>query len=151
MALEVKTKIVNGKMNAECKKMIGEKIKELEGQNIRFIIKRASPSSLRQYGYLFAVIYPSIKHQIEFLEGFKNKYSIKDIDMMMKLKFHSKEVIDHETGEIQKIPLQKRWKNKRELAEYMDSCIKWAREILNIQISEPTHEYDAIPYEIVST
>jgi len=151
MGLEVKSKIVNGKMNPECRQLIADKIKELEGQNVRFILKRASPSSLRQYGYLFAVIYPSIKHQIEYLEGFKNTYSIKDIDMMMKLKFHSKEVIDHETGEVQKIPLQKRWKNKRELAEYMDSCIKWAYEYLKIQISEPSHEYDAIPYEIVNT
>jgi len=151
MGLEVKSKIVNGKMNPECRKLIADKIQELEGQNVRFILKRASPSSLRQYGYLFAVIYPQIKHRIEYLEGLKNNYSIDDIDLMMKLKFHSKEMIDHETGEVVKIPLRKRWKNKRQLSEYMDSCIKWAHEYLDIKISEPSHEYDAVPYEIIST
>ena len=147
--MKIEAEVKNFKINPDAKQAIFEKIKQHEGQVVTIEVKRKNKSSLAQYGYLYAVVYPAISHQLNFLDGLNGTYTPDIVDLMMKMKFWYKEVANPATSELEKFPDLKRDMNKRQLSEYIDSCIKWAREFLSIEISEASSDYSQLPYRIV--
>ncbi len=97
-------------------------------------------ASQEQFGWLYGVCY------IEALKGFVDAgyeefTSIDDVDYFFKLKFSQKELIDRETGEIVRIPSQKKKFSTFDEMVYGDKIVQWCYEWLGISIPPPDKEY----------
>src|SRR5574344_836123 len=95
--------IKEGKLILKNKFAFENTVKELpNGEYDLSLEKHYKKASTLQFGYLYGVVYPnSIIALID--AGYEDCKTIEEVDMFWKVQFANKEIVNRETGEVQKI------------------------------------------------
>lgn len=134
--MELYAKIKDGKLTAEASQLVRQFLNDRNGKTVRIEITETGEEKLQQYGFLYGAVYPLLQKGIKDVTG--ENASIEDIDTLMKMRFWYTEIIDFETGQVTRLPNQKRKMNKSELAEYTENVLNFASEYLGVQIANKT-------------
>ena len=151
MGLTITTTIKNSHLPETARRLIANELQKHNGQVLRIEIKRNTQKTLKQYGYLFGVVYPIIANAIKELDG--QVVSIDEVDLMMKSKFWNTLLIDPDNNEILRLPNLKRKMNKAELVVFIDDVINWGTLTLGIEkfpTKEDLDENDVFHIENIS-
>ena len=135
------SQIKEGKLLLFDKQNFIDKVKELpEGIYDLIVSKHYKKATLKQFGYLCGCVYPlSIQALID--AGYDDIKTIEQVDMFWKVQFANTEIVNRETGEIQKIPLSKEdFKTIDEMA-YCDLIRNYCSEYLSFYIPDPDPNY----------
>ena len=133
--------IKDGKLNLKNKFAFENTVKELpSGEYDLSLEKHYKKASTLQFGYLYGVVYPnSIIALID--AGYEDCKTIEEVDMFWKIQFANKEIVNRETGEVQKIPITKaNFKTIDEMA-YCDLIRNYCSEYLGYFIPDPDPNY----------
>ena len=140
-AVRFSSQIKEGKLLLLDKQNFIDKVKELpEGIYDLTLSKHYKKATLKQFGYLYGCVYPlSIQALID--AGYDDIKTIEQVDMFWKVQFANTEIVNRETGEIQKIPLSKEdFKTIDEMA-YCDLIRNYCSEYLSFYIPDPDPNY----------
>jgi hypothetical protein len=97
-------------------------------------IKKRNKRSLQQNRYYFGVCIKMIREK--FIErGYE--VSMEDVHDMMRFKFNYIEIIDYETGEIERLPKSTTGLNKDEFGKYIEKIQQYAAQSLDLVIPDP--------------
>ena len=113
--------------------MLGEPEVEVEVNIIRVDSKRTLP----QLAYFYGVVLPVVKARFEELEG--TTFTKDETISILKTMFLYEEVLFE--GEFKKIPMSLAKAKKSEVLKFIEDVIEFGRNILDVQIPEPTKEY----------
>ena len=101
------------------------------------IVRVDNKKSLRQLRYFYGVVLPVIKQSLEDLQG--ESLTKEEVVMFLKDKFFFEEV---PTGEhFVKLPMLFSKAKKTEISKFIQDVIDFGRDILNVEIPEPTKDY----------
>jgi hypothetical protein len=125
MNKKITGRVINGKFKPDSPNDFKLSFASHEGQEVEIVVKRKSKDKVRQYRYLYGVVYQLIAEHT----GYSTYY----VDIMMKSKF----CFDVVNGV--KIPRKKSASTFKtaEFTQYIDNIRKWAMEFLEIRIPEP--------------
>ncbi len=117
--------VINGKFKPDNPNDFKLSFAPHEGKEVEIVVKRKSKNKIKQYRYLYGVVYQCIAEHT----GYSTYY----IDIMMKSEF----CFDVVNGA--KIPRKKSADTFKtaEFTQYIDNIRKWAMEFLEIRIPEP--------------
>jgi len=87
-----------------------------------------------QLAYFFGIVLPIIKDRIEDLEG--SSFTKEEIIMILKDKFFYEEIFFE--GEYKKVHMSLSKAKKSEVKEFINQCVEFATDILDVKIPEPT-------------
>jgi len=113
--------------------MLGEPEVEVEVNIIRVDSKRTLP----QLAYFYGVVLPVVKARFEELEG--TTFTKDETISILKTMFLYEEVLFE--GEFKKIPMSLAKAKKSEVLKFIEDVIEFGRNILDVEIPEPTKEY----------
>ena len=113
--------------------MLGEPEVEVEVNIIRVDSKRTLP----QLAYFYGVVLPVVKARFEELEG--TTFTKEEVMSILKTMFLYEEVLFE--GEFKKIPMSLAKAKKSEVLKFIEDVIEFGRNILDVEIPEPTKEY----------
>jgi len=133
--------IKSGKLKLQNKFSFENSIKEMpDGRYKIELTKYYNKASVLQFGYLYGVVYPnSIIALIN--AGYEDYKTVDEVDLFWKMQFANKEIVNRETGEIQKIPFAKsQFKTIDEMA-YCDQIRNYCSEYLDHFIPDPDPNY----------
>lgn len=136
-----RAKIKDGKLTLQNKFAFNNALKELPSGEYDIVLgKHYNKASLLQFGYLYGIVYPnSIIALIN--AGYDDYKTVDEVDVFWKMQFANKEIVNRETGEVQRIPLTKsQFKTIDEMA-YCDQIRNYCSEYLNHFIPEPNPNY----------
>jgi hypothetical protein len=131
MGLTITTTVKNDHVTKQARELIAQELTKHNGQVLKIEIKRNTQKTLKQYGYLFGVVYRIIRQSIKDTEG--QDMLIDELDLMMKLKFWHTTIIDPENHEIIRVPNLKRKMNRAELAVFIEDVMNWGSACFNIE------------------
>ena len=101
------------------------------------IVRVDNKKSLQQLRYFYGVVLPVIKQSLEDLQG--ESLTKEEVVMFLKDKFFFEEV---PTGEhFVKLPMLFSKAKKTEISKFIQDLIDFGRDILNVEIPEPTKDY----------
>lgn len=101
------------------------------------IVRVDNKKSLQQLRYFYGVVLPVIKQSLEDLQG--ESLTKEEVVMFLKDKFFFEEV---PTGEhFVKLPMLFSKAKKTEISKFIQDVIDFGRDILNVEIPEPTKDY----------
>lgn len=136
-----RVQIKNGKLTLQNKFAFNNIIKECKDGDYDLTLgKHYNKASNLQFGYLYGIVYP---HSILALinAGYEDYKTVDEVDVFWKMQFANKEIINRETGEVQKLPLTKsQFKTIDEMA-YCDQIRNYCSEYLNHFIPEPNKNW----------
>ncbi len=119
--------VKNGKFTAENKNDFVMAFSHFEGKDVEIVIKKRGKNKIRQYRYLYSVVYQCIADN--------SGMSIDQIDYAMKLKFY------FEYNTVLKIRMPKKksdeFFNTGEFTKFIENVRKWAMDFLGVRIPEP--------------
>lgn len=103
---------------------------------VRVSIKKAHRGrTLNQNGYYWAAILPAIRDGMEEMWG--ENLSVDEVHLFLRSRFLDKPVVNRETGEQMGSTAGSTAKlDVSEFVTYLDSCIKFAGEYLNVEVPE---------------
>ncbi len=103
------------------------------------VTKRKNHKTLSQNAYYWAVLVTMVQERLEDLYGEKfNKQQV-HYEWLMEA-CGQKEIVNVDTGEIKYINERLSKFGKGKMIEYIDECIKWCHESLEITIPAPTEQ-----------
>lgn len=136
-----RAQIKDGKLILQNKFAFNNTVKEQpDGEYDLVLGKHYNKASSLQFGYLYGVVYPnSIIALIN--AGYEEYKTVDEVDIFWKIQFANKEIVNRETGEIQKIPFSKsQFKTIDEMA-YCDQIRNYCSEYLDHFIPDPDPNY----------
>lgn len=133
--ISINSKVIKGKLVTN-RKFIEDTIKSFEGKEIVLTIeKKRKKRSNEQNAYYHGVIIPLCQ------DGFKNvfgeHFSAAEVHDYLKAKFLFKEVLNQNTGEIERFPKSTTENSTVEMEIYHDNIRAFASEFLGIEIPLP--------------
>jgi hypothetical protein len=131
MGLTITTTVKNDHVTNQARELIAQELTKHNGHVLKIEIKRNTQKTLKQYGYLFGVVYKIIRQAIKETDG--QNIADDELDLMMKLKFWHTTIIDPETQEIIRVPNLKRKMNRAELAVFIEDVMNWGTACFNIE------------------
>jgi hypothetical protein len=112
--------------------LLGEPEVEVEVSILRVDSKRTLP----QLAYFYGVVLPIIKERFEELEG--TTFTKDEVMSILKTMYLFEEVLFE--GEFKKIPMSLAKAKKSEVLKFIQDVIEFGRNILDVEIPEPTKE-----------
>jgi hypothetical protein len=112
--------------------MLGEPEVEVEVNIIRVDSKRTLP----QLAYFYGIVLPVIKTRFEELEG--TTFTKDETISILKTMYLYEEVLFE--GEFKKIPMSLAKAKKSEVLKFIEDVIEFGRNILDVEIPEPTKD-----------
>ena len=97
--------------------------------------KRKRKASPEQFRYLYGLVYPL--SMIALNDAGYEFTNVDQVDMFWKSQFANKEIMNRETGEIQKVPQSKSEFMTIDEAVYTDAIRNYCSEYLNTYIPDP--------------
>ncbi|MCQ2348933.1 MAG: hypothetical protein MJZ98_00465 [Paludibacteraceae bacterium] len=91
--------------------------------------------SLNQNSYLWGVVYPLVLEGLLDV-GYDAFTSVSDVHEYCKTMFLSREVVNHQTGEVIRFPVSTTEMDTKEFGTYIDSIRLWAAEYLSVVIPD---------------
>lgn len=136
--IEINSSVKNGKLVTN-RKFIEDSIKSFEGKDIILTIeKKRKKRSNSQNSYYHAVIIPLCQ------DGFKNifgeHFSASEVHEYLKSKFLFKEIVNQNTGEIERFPKSTTENSTIEMEIYHEQIRAFALEYLGVNIPLPNEE-----------
>jgi hypothetical protein len=113
--------------------LLGEPEVEVEVSILRVDSKRTLP----QLAYFYGVVLPIIKERFEELEG--TTFTKDEVMSILKTMYLFEEVLFE--GEFKKIPMSLAKAKKSEVLKFIQDVIEFGRNILDVEIPEPTKDY----------
>lgn len=113
--------------------MLGEPEVNVEVSIIRIDSKRTLP----QLAYFYGIVLPIIKERFEELEG--TTFTKDETISILKTMYLYEEVLFE--GEFKKIPMSLSKAKKSEVLKFIQDVIEFGRNILDVEIPEPTKDY----------
>ena len=96
-----------------------------------------SKRTLPQLAYFYGIVLPIIKEALEDLEG--TTFTKDEIMTILKTMFLFEEILFE--GEFKKVPMSLAKAKKSEVLKFIQDVIEFGRNMLNVEIPEPTKDY----------
>lgn len=112
--------------------LLRSRLEELDGQWVRVTLEPVAKQhkTLKQLGYYFAVILPAVHREL-----LRQGYDCMGVPITQS---QADEIIKHYCGRIDGNEIiLKRNMSKEQATRFIDNCIRWSAEVLNIAIPEP--------------
>ena len=133
--------VTAGKLKLQNRFSFDNSVSELpDGKYNLTVTKAYNKASQKQFGYLYGVVYV---HSILALidAGYEDYKTVDEVDIFWKMQFANKEIVNRETGEIQKLPLTKSQFKTIDEMLYCDQIRNYCSEFLNYSIPECDPDY----------
>ena len=97
-----------------------------------------SKKTIPQLAYFFGIVLPIIKERLEELEG--TTMTKDDVMTILKSLFLYEEILFE--GEFKKVPMSLSKAKKNEVHKFIEDVINFGRDMLDVEIPEPTKEIE---------
>lgn len=130
--------ITDGRMIIHGRKGFDVDVKHFEGERVLLkVSKYHRDKSQNQRGYYRSVVVPEILDGLVEMGYKRFQLSLEIVHQMLADKFLTREIANEDTGEFLKVKPSTEDLNMPEYAVYIEKCIEWALEFLNIIITPP--------------
>jgi hypothetical protein len=131
--------VVGGKLKIANRKLFDRDISLLDGKHIEIVISpRRRTRSEQQNRYYWGVVIAMAKDA--FIELGHEDISSEDVHDFFKNRFNNRELINENTAEVLTIPQSTASLTTVDFMTYIDKCVKFGAETLNIQIPSPNEQ-----------
>lgn len=130
--------VKDGIVNIQGRKGFDRDMLNFNGERILIkVSKYRKDKSQNQRGYYRGVVVPEILEGLVDMGWKRFQLSLDIVHEMLREKFLTTEIANEETGEFMKIIRHTEDLNMPEYAEFIQNCIDWSAEFLNIIITPP--------------
>ena len=119
--------------DSKVRTMVSQWIKALRGTHRVRIRKAYKGRSLPQNAYLWGVVYPCLCKGLS--EAWGEDMTVEEVHELMRSKFNTVLIVNRNTGEIKGTrPRTTTTLDTKEFGVYIDNCIRFGAEFLNVEI-----------------
>ena len=136
----INTSVQNGKLNRN-RKALQKAVEQEEGREIVITIERKKKKrSSLQNAYYWGCLINMVRIGIKDATGHNS--SIDEVHNYLSGKFHTTEIVNKTTGEIDVMPKSTTEDTTVQFEEYQLECRAWAKEWLGIDIPLPNEQIE---------
>jgi hypothetical protein len=129
------------------RKVMEDDLRQLPKGNYTLTIEKyKKKASYSQFGWLYGAIYPQML--IALNDAGYEFATVEEVDQFCKMMWASKEVLNPETGELMKLPMNKREFLTIDHMGYVSCIRKFAAEYLSTNIVDPDPDWKKRQQEI---